>query len=78
MWLPMQRGIPDLHRRAEVPQGVNERYLNTLASADDTTHLRELLTPLERPVIRDGKQSRALRPFDNQDLVAQRDVLQLK
>lgn len=67
MWLPMRRGIADLHRRAEVSQGVNDRYLNALASTDDTTRLKELLAPLERPVIRDGKRSRALRPFDDQD-----------
>ena len=67
MWLPMRRGIADLHRRAEVSQGVNERYLNALASTDDTTRLKELLAPLERPVIRDGKRSRALRPFDDPD-----------
>jgi hypothetical protein len=67
MWLPMRRGIADLHRRAEVSQGVNDRYLNALASTDDSTRLKELLSPLERPVIRDGKRSRALRPFDDQD-----------
>ena len=67
MWLPMRRGIADLHRRAEVSQGVNDRYLNALASADDTTSLKELIGPLERPVIRSGKRSRALRPFDDQD-----------
>jgi hypothetical protein len=67
MWLPMRRGIADLHRRAEVSQGVNDRYLNALASTDDSTRLKELLAPLEHPVIRDGKRSRALRPFDDQD-----------
>ena len=67
MWLPMRRGIADLHRRAEVSQGVNDRYLNALASTDDTTRLKELLAPLERPVVRDGKRSRALRPFDDPD-----------
>jgi hypothetical protein len=67
MWLPMRRGIADLHRRAEVSQGVNDRYLNALASTDDTTRLKELLAPLERPVIKEGKRSRALRPFDDRD-----------
>src|SRR5258708_16712796 len=67
MWLPMRRGIADLHRRAEVSQGVNDRYLNALASTDDTTRLKELLAPLERPVIKEGKRSRALRPFDDQN-----------
>jgi hypothetical protein len=67
MWLPMRRGIADLHRRAEVSQRVNDRYLNALASTDDTTRLKELLAPLERPVIKDGKRSRALRLFDDPD-----------
>jgi hypothetical protein len=59
MWPPMRRGIADLHRRAEVSQGVNDRYLNALASTDGTTRLKELLAPLERPVIKEGKRSRA-------------------
>ena len=63
----MRRGIADLHRRAEVSQGVNDRYLNAFASTDDTTRLKELFAPLERPVIKEGKRSRALRPFDDQD-----------
>jgi hypothetical protein len=66
-WLPMRRGIADLHRRAEVSQKVNDRYLDALASTDDSTSLKELLGPLERPVIGTGKRSRALRPFDDQD-----------
>ena len=61
------RRIADLHRHAEVSQGVNDRYLNALASTDDTTRLEELLAPLERPVIKEGKRSRALRPFDDRD-----------
>ena len=67
MWLPMRRGIADLHRRAEVSQSVNDRYLNALASADDTISLKELLGPLEHSVSSAGKRSRALRPFDDQD-----------
>jgi hypothetical protein len=57
----------DLDRRAEVSQDVNDRYLDTRARTDDTPRLKELLAPLERPVIRDGKGSRALRPFDDPD-----------
>lgn len=66
-WMPMRRGIADLHRRAEVSQQVNNRYLNALASTDDSTRLKELLGPLERPVITTGKRSRALHPFDDED-----------
>lgn len=67
MWLPMRRGIADLHRRAEVSQKVNDRYLDALASTDDSTSLKQLLGPLERSVIGTGKRSRALHPFDERD-----------
>jgi len=66
-WLRMRRGIADLHHRAEVSQKVNTRYLNALASVDDSTSLLELIGPLEHPVMRDGKRSRALHPFDEED-----------
>jgi hypothetical protein len=35
----MRKGIADPHRRAEVPQKANERYLDALASVDDSTRL---------------------------------------
>jgi hypothetical protein len=66
-WLPMRRGIADLHRRAEVSQKANERYLDALASVDDSTSLRELLEPVEKPTTWNGKRVRALRPFDPSD-----------
>ena len=66
-WLPMRRGIADLHRRAEVSQQVNNRYLDALAGTDDSTRLKELIGPLERPVIGTATRSRALHPFDDQD-----------
>ena len=68
-WLRMRKGIADLHRRAEVSQKANDRYLDALASVDDSTTLRELIRPLERPVLCDGKRSRALHPFDDQDRI---------
>lgn len=66
-WLRMRRGIADLHRRADVSQKANERYLDALASVDDSTSLRELLSRVQKPVTWNGKRVRALRPFDDQD-----------
>jgi hypothetical protein len=43
----MRKGIADLHRRAEVSQKANERYLDALASVDDSNSLRELVGPIE-------------------------------
>ena len=63
----MRRGLADLHRRAEVSQQINERYLNALASVDDSTRLQEILAPLERPQSWKGRQARALHPFCAED-----------
>jgi len=66
-WLRMRKGIADLHRRAEVSQKANERYLDALGCVDDSTSLQELLSPIERPVTWNGKRVRAVHPFEDQD-----------
>ena len=48
-WRPLRQGIADLHRRAEVSQAANARYLEALAAVHDTTPLRQLVEPLCRP-----------------------------
>jgi len=49
-WRPMRYGVADLHRRAQVCQAANERYLEALAAVADTTPLRVLAEPLCRSV----------------------------
>jgi len=66
-WLRMRKGIADLHRRAEVSQSANERYLNALASVDGSARLLELVGPIEKPTSWNGKRVRALHPFQEQD-----------
>ncbi len=66
-WRPMRRGIADLHRRAEVSQKANERYLDALASVDESATVAELVEGLTRPVNWNGQRVRALRPLDAQD-----------
>src|SRR5207302_10488075 len=66
-WLPMRKGIADLHRRAEVSQKANERLLNALASVDDSASLQQVIGPIEKPVTWNGKRVRALHPFEDQD-----------
>jgi hypothetical protein len=46
---PLRKGVADLHRRAEVSQRSNERYLDALAAADDTTPLHRLLDAVSKP-----------------------------
>jgi hypothetical protein len=66
-WRPMRKGIADLHRRAEVSQQCNDRYADALASLDTTTPLGTLAAAVCRPVTKDGKRYRALRPWSEED-----------
>ena len=50
-WRSLRKGIADLHRRAEVSQAANERYLQALTAVHETTPLRQLAEPLCRPVL---------------------------
>ena len=58
----MRKGVADLHRRAEVSQAANDRYLQALASVEDTTSLGELAARLCRPSRHNGRRVRALNP----------------
>lgn len=66
-WQFMRRGVADMHRRAEVSQAANDRYAEALASLDTTTPLGELAAAVCRPVTKDGKRCRGLRPFSPED-----------
>lgn len=67
-WMPLRKGVADLHRRAEVSQRSNERYLDALADVDNTTPCSKLFDAVTRPVIHDGRRFRALRIGDPDDL----------
>jgi len=66
-WLPMRKGVADLHRRAELSQQSNGRYLDALAVVEDTTPCSRLFDAVARPVL-DGRRFRALRIGDPADL----------
>jgi hypothetical protein len=61
-WHCMRKGIADLHRRTEVSQAANNRYLQVLASVENTTSLGQLTARLCRPTKRNGRRVRALNP----------------
>ncbi len=69
----MQRGVADTHRRAEVSQAANERYLESLASVAATTTLAELTKPWTERVAepgeggKKGRKMRALNPLSASD-----------
>ena len=62
-WQRMRKGVADLHRRADVSQAANDRYLQALASVEDTTSLGELAARLCRPVRYQRRRVRAINPY---------------
>lgn len=61
-WRQLRKGVADLHRRAEVSQAANERYLAALASVDDAATRQETTAAVCRPVEWEGGRARALNP----------------
>jgi hypothetical protein len=54
-WRTLRHGVADLHRRAQVSQAANERYVEALAAVTASTALKQLAEPLCRPVVCPGR-----------------------
>jgi hypothetical protein len=67
-WRPLRKGVADLHRRAEVSQKANERYLDSLATTVDKKPLGQLAQHLCQPVQWQGRRMRALNPLASADV----------
>lgn len=67
-WRTMRHGIADLHRRAQVSQAANERYLDALSAVDTSTPLGQLVSGICQPTPWKGKRVRALRPWAEEDM----------
>jgi hypothetical protein len=66
-WLPLRKGVADLHRRANISQSANERYLESLASANVDTTLAEAALHVCRRTSWKGRTVRALNPLAEDD-----------
>ena len=66
-WRTLRAGVADLHRRAELAQKSNERYLEALAAVEDSQRVEELIRPLEKPAQYRGRRVRPLHPFSAPD-----------
>lgn len=73
-WRPLRRGVADVHRRAQVSQASNERYLDALAATDTSTPLGELIREICHPTTYRKKRVRALRPWADPDLALLRAI----
>jgi hypothetical protein len=66
-WQRMRKGVADMHRRAQVCQAANHRYLDAMAKVDDSTPLKELIQPLCQSVKWNGRSVRGLNPLSEKD-----------
>jgi hypothetical protein len=68
-WRPLRKGIADIHRRAELSQAADERYLDALADADTSTPLGTLIQASCHRTTWNGRRFRALHPMDEDFLL---------
>jgi hypothetical protein len=66
-WLPMRKGVADLHRRSQVSQKSNERYLDALSSCEADATLLEQIERICKRTKQAGKSVRALNPWSPLD-----------
>lgn len=66
-WRQMRKGVADLHRRAEVSQAANDRYLQRLAEVEAPETLGETAAPICRRVRWQNRSVRALNPLGTED-----------
>lgn len=66
-WLTLRKGVADLHRRAEVSQKANERYLESMAAVEAQEPLGETVRDICQPVVWQGRRVRGLAPFTAAD-----------
>jgi hypothetical protein len=62
-WLPLRKGVADLPRRVAICQAANARYLEALAVVGRPAPVPDLLDPISRPIVHQGRPYRALRPI---------------
>ncbi len=66
-WLPMRKGVADMHRRAEISQKSNERYLNALSACKHDETLLEQIEGICRRLKMKERSVRALNPWSQKD-----------
>jgi hypothetical protein len=66
-WQRMRKGVSDLHRRCEVSDKCNERYVDSLAMAQVQEKLKEVVSPACNKVKKKGKSYRGINPWQKED-----------
>jgi len=63
----LRKGVADLHRRAEVSEKINERYVSSLATVEEKQTMAEVTKDLGQRVEWKGRTVRALNPLSPED-----------
>jgi hypothetical protein len=66
-WQVLRKSVGDLHRRAEICEAINGRYLEALASVRAGQSAGDVARTVCRPVVKDGRRYRALNPWSEPD-----------
>lgn len=67
-WRPLRKGVADIHRRAQVSDASNNRYLGALAAVDNETSLQELFRTVGRRTALNGRPVRALKLWIDEEV----------
>ena len=66
-WQTLRKGVADLHRRAEISQKSNERYLEAMAAVEHDEPLGTTVQSICKPAEFKGRRVRALQPLSPDD-----------
>ena len=66
-WQRLRKGVSDLHRRAQISQQSNERYLESLAAVEHTEPLGKTVRDVCQPTTLNGRRVRSLSPLSPAD-----------
>jgi hypothetical protein len=66
-WQVLRKSVGDLHRRAEICEAINGRYLEALASVRAGQSAGQLARVVCRAICKDGRRHRALNPWADED-----------
>jgi hypothetical protein len=62
-WVPLRKGIADIPRRVTLAHATNARYLDALSVVERPTPVAQLLDPVMRRRVVDGRPYRGLQPI---------------
>lgn len=69
-WQKMRKGVNDLHRRCEVSEKANERYLNAISAVEVNKTLHQVAHDACNRKFRKGRSVRGINPWNEQDFPA--------